>query len=73
MRFNNVIQWAGTACFIAMYILMATNQYPWNVVAGLGGSACYLVWTVRVANKPQFVINAIAIAVCLVGLFKAWG
>ena len=70
---NEVLQWAGTLCFMAMYILMSLNMYPWNIVAGMMGSACYLAWTVRVANKPQMVVNVVGIAVCAGGLFKAFG
>ena len=70
--FNNVIQWAGTACFLCMYALMSYNQYPWNIVAGVLGGACYLVWSIRVRNTPQLVTNAVSIAICIVGLYKAF-
>lgn len=71
---NNILQWAGTVCLLAMYVLNSffPNMYPWNIVAGLGGGAFYLVWTVRVANKPQMIVNAVAIAIGLAGLYKAW-
>ena len=69
---NEVLQWTGTACFVCMYALMSFNMYPWNVVAGLLGSTCYMLWTIRVANKPQMIVNAIGITFCFIGLFKAW-
>ena len=73
MKLNDAIQWAGTACFMAMYTLMSLNMYPWNILAGFFGGALYMVWSLRVANKPQMVTNAVGITICLVGLYKAFG
>ena len=73
MKFNDIIQWAGTLCFLAMYTLMSLNQYPWNILAGLLGGALYLVWSLRVANLPQTVTNLVSVAICLFGLYKAFG
>lgn len=73
MKTNDILQWAGTACFLAMYTLMSLNQYPWNIVAGLLGGALYLVWSLRVANLPQTVTNLVSVAICVVGLYKVWG
>jgi len=72
---NHILQWAGTVCFVTMYCLMSffPGAYPWNIVAGLVGSTLYLAWCIRVANKPQTIVNAAGILVCLIGLLKAWG
>jgi len=70
---NNRLQWAGTACFMAMYVLMSLNQYPWNIVAGLLGGSFYLAWSIRVANKPQIITNVVGILVCLLGIVKYFG
>jgi hypothetical protein len=72
---DNLLQWTGTACLLTMYVLMSffPHLHPWNIVAGLGGGACYLAWTIRVANKPQMIVNGVAIAIGLAGLFRAWG
>jgi hypothetical protein len=58
-----------------MYILMSffPTLHPYNIVAGICGGVLYLTWTVRVANKPQMIVNAVAIAIGLAGLYKAWG
>jgi hypothetical protein len=72
MKLNDVIQWAGTACFLGMYTLMSMDLYPYNIAAGAVGGALYLMWSIRVANRPQMVTNAVALAICAVGLFKAW-
>jgi hypothetical protein len=70
---NDRLQWAGTACFMVMYVLMSLNMYPWNIVAGFCGGALYMVWSIRVANKPQMVTNGVGIAICLVGLYNYFG
>lgn len=72
---NNALQWTGTACLLGMYVLMSffPHLHPWNIVCGVLGGLCYLTWCIRVANKPQMVVNVVAIAIGIAGLFKAWG
>ena len=73
--FNNILQWAGTVCLLAMYVLMSffPQLHPYNIVAGVCGGLLYLVWTLRVHNMPQLIVNAVAITIGLAGLYKAWG
>lgn len=72
---NDLLQWTGTVCLLVMYTLMSfyPHLHPWNIVAGVCGGACYLAWTVRVANKPQMIVNGVALVIGLSGIFKAWG
>jgi hypothetical protein len=72
---NELIQWLGTANILAMYVVMSyfPNLHPWNIVFGLLGGVCFFTWTVRVGNKPQMLINAVAILVCAGGLIKHFG
>jgi hypothetical protein len=69
---NELIQWVGTAFVLAMYALMNLfpELAPWNLAAGLGGSVMYFIWTVRVRNRPQMVINVVAMTLCVLGLLK---
>lgn len=71
---NDVLQWAGTVSLLTMYTLMSfyPHLHPWNIVAGVCGGACYLAWTIRVHNRPQMIVNAVAIAIGLAGLLKHW-
>jgi len=71
---DNALQWAGTVCLLSMYVLMSffPHLHPWNIVAGVLGGSCYLLWTVRVRNRPQMIVNGVAIAIGLAGLFRAW-
>ena len=72
---NNILQWAGTVCLLAMYVLMSffPHLHPWNIVAGVCGGLLYLTWCMRVRNLPQLVVNAVAIGIGLAGIYKAWG
>ena len=72
---NELIQWAGTAFILAMYVI--SNFFPGydnlrNAVA-LVGAMCFFAWSYRVANKQQMIINGVAIVLCVVGLSKAIG
>jgi hypothetical protein len=74
LSLNDSLQWAGTACLLTMYVLMSffPHLHPWNIVAGICGGACYLAWCIRVQNKPQMIVNGVALAIGAAGLFKAW-
>jgi hypothetical protein len=71
---DNTLQWAGTVCLLTMYVLMSffPQLHPWNIVAGVLGGVCYLAWTIRVKNRPQLIVNAVAITIGLAGLYRAW-
>jgi hypothetical protein len=74
MKLNEVLQWAGTACILVMYVLMNFfRELGLDPVFGLLGGLCYATWAYRVANKPQMIVNVVAISVCVVGLFKVIG
>ena len=72
---NNVIQWAGTACFMVMYTVMSyfKELHTLQLLAGCLGGMLYLLWSVRVANKPQMITNLVRIAITLGALYKALG
>ncbi len=58
-----------------MYALMNLfpELTPWNLIMGLGGAVTYFIWTVRVKNYPQMVINIVAMTLCVLGLIKHFG
>jgi hypothetical protein len=49
------------------------NLHPLNIVAAVFGGVFYLTWCLRVRNLPQLIVNVIAIAISLAGLFKYYG
>jgi hypothetical protein len=52
---------------------MGPEAYPWNILAFFVGTILFMIWTIRVANKPQFMVNIVALAIGASGLFKAFG
>jgi hypothetical protein len=52
---------------------MGPAVYPYNILAFFLGTVFFLWWTFRVANKPQMLVNIIAIAISGAGLVKAIG
>lgn len=75
MRVNEVLQWAGTACFMVMYTTMSFFKefHVVQLTAGCLGGLLFLVWSLRVANKQQTIVNVTGVAITLVGLYKALG
>lgn len=72
-KINEVLQWTGTFFILAMYVLMNFfRELGLDPLAGLLGGLCYAAWAYRVANKPQMLVNVVAITVCVVGLVKAF-
>ena len=75
-KLNEVLQWAGAVFIIAGHLLNTAGTEvhgdKWNILAFAIGTVCFLLWTIRVANKPQMVVNVVAIITCGIGLYKAW-
>lgn len=74
-KLNEVLQWIGAVAIILGHVLNALGPeaYPYNILAFTVGTLFFFAWTIRVANKPQMLVNVVAIATCGLGLFKAWG
>jgi len=73
--FNNAIQWAGAVAIIAGHVLNSIGpaMYPYNIIVFAVGTVAFLTWALRVRNTPQAVVNVVALAIGLVGLYKAFG
>ena len=71
---NEVLQWVGAVFIIGLHALNAVGPraYPYNIVCATLGTICFLTWSYRVANKPQLVVNVVAMSTCALGLFRAW-
>ena len=74
-QIDDLLQWVGAVAIIAGHVLNAIGPsvYPYNIVVFAVGTVAFLAWAVRVANKPQAVVNIVALAIGLVGLYKAFG
>jgi hypothetical protein len=75
MKLNDVLQWTGAVFIIGMHVgnAMGPIAYPWTLIGAFGGTVCFMVWSARVANKPQLLVNVVALAILLAGLYRAFG
>jgi hypothetical protein len=73
--FDEILQWVGAVAIIAGHVLNALGPdwHPYNIVVFAVGTVAFLIWAIRVANKPQAVVNVVSLAIGLAGLFRAWG
>jgi hypothetical protein len=73
-KMKDTLQWTGAGFIIVMYVLNAIgpSMYPYNIIMAMLGTVCFLTWSILVANKPQMVVNAVAMLVCTIGLIKAF-
>jgi hypothetical protein len=74
MKLNDILQWTGAVFIIVGHVCNAIGPsvYPYNIVAFTLGTIMFMAWTIRVKNRPQLVVNIVAIVTCLLGLFNAW-
>jgi hypothetical protein len=72
---DNTLQWTGAVAIIAGHVLnsIGPSMYPYNILVFAVGTIAFLAWAVRVRNVPQAVVNIVALAIGLVGLYKAFG
>ena len=75
LEINEILQWTGAVFIIAGHSLNAVgpSMYPYNILAFFLGTILFLTWTIRVANKPQMVVNLVALCIGISGLVKAFG
>ena len=74
MKLDDGLQWIGAVGVIAGHSLNAVgpSAYPWNVVAFFIGTVFFMAWSVRQMNRPQTLVNIVALAIGLTGLYKAF-
>lgn len=72
---DEVLQWTGAVAIVAGHVLNAIGPsvYPYNIIVFAIGTVLFLTWAVRVANKPQAMVNVVSLAIGLVGLYNAYG
>ena len=75
LEINEILQWTGAVFIIAGHSLNAVGPaaYPYNILTFFVGTILFMAWSIRVANKPQLLVNIVALAIGLTGLVKAFG
>ena len=75
-QIDDTLQWSGAVAIIIGHVLNASGSAYhgdfWNILAFAVGTALFLAWAIRVTNKPQMLVNVVALVIGLVGLFKAF-
>ena len=74
-KINDILQWTGAVFVIGGHSLNAIGPaaYPYNILVFIVGTSLFLIWSIRVVNKPQLLVNVIAIGIGLTGIFNAFG
>lgn len=74
---NELLQWTGAILIVAGHALNSLgSEYHrdfWNIASFTLGTALFLIWALRVKNKPQATVNVISITIMLAGLYKSLG
>jgi len=75
LEINEVLQWSGAVFIIAGHSLNSAGPavYPYNILAFFLGTILFMAWSIRIANKPQLLVNIVALLIGLTGLAKAFG
>ena len=75
LEINDILQWTGAVFIIAGHSLNAVGPaaYPYNILAFFLGTILFMAWSIRVANKPQLMVNIVALCIGISGLVKAFG
>jgi hypothetical protein len=75
LEINEILQWSGAVFIIAGHSLNAVGPaaYPYNILAFFLGTILFMAWSIRVANKPQLMVNIVALCIGISGLVKAFG
>ena len=75
LEINEILKWTGAVFIIAGHSLNAVGPavYPYNILAFFLGTILFMAWSIRVANRPQLLVNIVALAIGLTGLVKAFG
>ena len=70
---NELIQWIGAIAIIAGHSLNAVGPaaYPYNIYAFAVGTVMFLIWSLRVGNRPQLAVNLVAFGLGLAGIYNA--
>ena len=66
---NTILKWAGCATVCAGALCTSLRIDPLNIYFLNAGAALYLLWAVRIGERNLIVVNAVLLALYLVGLF----
>jgi hypothetical protein len=70
---DEILQWTGAVAIVLGHAFNALGpvMYPWNIIVFAIGTVMFLIWALRVGNRPQLMVNVISLAIGMLGLVKA--
>jgi hypothetical protein len=66
---NTVMKWVACATVCLGALCTSLRIDPLNIYLLNAGAVIYLVWAVRIRERSLIVVNAVLLAIYLVGLF----
>ena len=70
---DNTLQWTGAVAIVLGHAFnaMGPAMYPWNIIVFAIGTVMFMLWALRVGNRPQLMVNVVSLAIGILGLVKA--
>jgi hypothetical protein len=70
---DNILQWTGAVAIVLGHAFNAMGpvMYPWNIIVFAIGTVMFMLWALRVGNRPQLMVNVVSLAIGILGLVKA--
>jgi hypothetical protein len=74
MKLDDLLQWIGAVGVIGGHVLNAVGPaaYPYNIIAFFVGTCFFMIWSTRVMNRPQTLVNTVALTIGVLGLYRAF-
>ena len=66
---NNILKWMGCATVVLGALCTSLRIDPVNIYLLNVGALAYLLWAIRVRELNLIIVNAVLLAVYIVGLF----
>ena len=67
---NSILKWLGCAAVCAGALCTSLRIDPLNIYFLNAGALLYLLWALRIGERNLIVVNAVLLALYLVGLFN---
>ena len=69
LNINNTLKWLGCATVVSGALCTSLRIDPLNIYFLNAGALLYLLWALRIGEKNLIVVNAVLLALYIVGLF----
>ena len=67
---NTILKWLGCAAVCAGALCTSLRIDPLNIYLLNAGAAFYLLWALRIGERNLIIVNAVLLAIYIVGIFN---